>query len=105
MQKNIFWIIMFIFFIVFISLFIASKSGYYEYENHNKKVFTEEKMKEFENDLKEGKNVDIKNYIYEDNKNYENKITKIGNFISNLLSNGILKSVKITTKVFENLFN
>ena len=51
-SKKIFNTIIFSLFTLFISLFFASNTGYYEYQNNQKKTITEEKMKEFENDLK-----------------------------------------------------
>lgn len=100
-----FWTVMLIFFIIFISIFMASKSGYYEYENRNRKEFTEEKIKEFEEDVKLGKNIDIKDYLTDNEKNYENKVTKIGETASSLITNGVTKGIEGTIKVFEKLFN
>ena len=99
-----FWTILSIFFIVYISIFMASKSGYYEYENRNRKELTEKKMKEFEEDVKNGKNVDLKNYFKENDVNYENKITIVGNKVSQIVTSGVNKSLEGSFKVLEKLF-
>lgn len=101
--SKIFWTIMLIFFIIFITIFLASSSGYYEYENKNKKVLTEEKMKEFEEDVANGRSVDLKNYFEDNTKNYENKVTNIGNSISNTISTSILKGLEKSFKLIEKL--
>lgn len=100
-----FWTILSIFFVIYISIFMASKSGYYEYENKNKKEFTEKKMREFEEDVKNGKNIDLKNYFKENEINYENKVTIVGNKLSSIVTNGVNKGLEGSFKVFEKLFN
>lgn len=98
-----FWTIMLVFFIIFISIFMASSTGYYEYENKSRTVLTEEKMKEFEEDVANGKSVDLKNYFEDNNKNYDNKITDVGSTISNIVSTSIFKGLEKSFKLIEKL--
>lgn len=100
-----FWIIMLIFFVIYISIFMASKSGYYEYENKNNKLLTEAKMKQFEEDVKNGKNIDLKNYFDENNVNYDNKVTIFGNKVSNIVNATVSKSLQGSFKIIEKLIN
>ena len=93
--KKIFNTIMFVLFTLYISFYVASVSGYYE--------MTEEKMKEFENDIKNGKKVDIKDYLTDNKVKYDNKVTEIGNTLSDLINNGITGSLEKTFKVVEKL--
>ena len=79
---KVFYIILSILFIIFLIIFISTNSGYYEYKNNQKTIFTEEKIKEFEKDIKEGKNIKINNYLKDDSKNYSNRLTDIGDGIS-----------------------
>lgn len=101
--SKVFWIIMLIFFVIFISIFMASRTGYYEYENSNKAKLTEEKMKKFEEDISNGKEVDIKNYLTEDKKDYDNKVTNIGNKMSSLVTTGVSKGLEESFKLIEKL--
>lgn len=103
--SKIFWSIMLFFFIIFISIFMASSSGYYEYENKNKMKLTEEKMKQFEEDVANGKNVDVKDYITENEKDYENNITLIGDKMSNIVNNSITKGLEGSFKFIDKLIN
>ena len=55
--KGIFLILLF----TFTTLYIASYNGYYEYSNNKKVTLTNEKIKEFEEDVKNGKKIDLEN--------------------------------------------
>ncbi len=90
MKKNkkskYFFRILFCFFLVFIALIIAYESGYYETKSHNRAILTKEAMEEFERDIEKGEIVDIKKYLEDEKIDYSNSITKIGNKISNSVS-------------------
>lgn len=101
--KKIFNTIIFVLFTLYISFYIASVSGYYEYEKKEETTLTNEKMKEFEKDLKEGKKVDIKKYLTDNKKKYDNKVTDIGNTLSDMINNGISDGLEKTFKVVEKL--
>ena len=58
--------------ILFLSLYLSSyNTSYYE----NKNILTEDAIKRFEKDLKQGKKIDVNNYI-EKEKDYNNKVSK-----------------------------
>ena len=59
-KVNPFFKILFVFFLIFIALYIALESGYYDVKMGRKATITEEKLKEFEQDVKDGKNIDLK---------------------------------------------
>ena len=101
--KKIFNSVIFSLFILFLSLYIASSTGYYEYQNKENKQFTEEKMKEFEKDLKEGKKVDLKDYLSKEYKNYDNNITKFGNSLSDIIIDGMTSGLEKTFGLVEKL--
>ncbi len=82
----------------FIFLIIASKSGYYEYQLSNKRIMTEEAIERFEKDVSDGKYIDLNKYIDTNSKDYNNKISNIGNNLSNTISS-------IVSKGFSYLFD
>lgn len=88
--KSIFKLIIIIIFIAFLTLYFSQKSGYFEYEQYKKTSFTKEQIQRFEQDIKDGKEVDITNYLDNDDNNYSNKISNLG--LS--LSKGIEKTIK-----------
>lgn len=99
--KKIFNACIFCLFAIFISIYGASKAGYYEYENQKQKEFTEEKIKEFENDIASGKDININDYLTYENKNYDNKITEVASKISDTFYNGITKGLEESFKLIE----
>ncbi len=52
-KRNWFLRLLFVLFIVFLGLYIASVSGYYETQVGNKVALTEEAIRDFENDVLE----------------------------------------------------
>lgn len=65
----------FFLFLCFIVSYAICESGYYEYELANKKILTEEQIKKFEEDVANGKDIDIEEYIIETHTDYTNKFT------------------------------
>ena len=83
MKKHNFFKTLFILvFLLFLALFIASKTGYYEKSVKDKTYLTNKKLKEFEKDISEGKNIDAKDYFPKE-VDYSNVFTKSANNISN----------------------
>ena len=101
--NKIFFKIFLALFIAFLAIYISSATGYYEFEQHNKMVLTEEKIKEFEQDVAEGKEVDIKNYIVSDTPNYENNISKLGKKVSSAVEDFISSGLESTFSFFNKL--
>lgn len=79
---KVFKFLLFTSFITFFALYLSVSAGYYEYKNSKKVALTSKQIKEFEKDINEGKNIDIKKYIEANNKNYNNKISSTGLSIS-----------------------
>ncbi len=101
--KKVFNTIMLCLFILFISLYVASETGYYEYQNKEKKEFTEEKIKQFEEDVKKGKQINLKDYLNDNIKVYDNKVTKLGNTLSDIINYSVMDGLEKTFKAIEKL--
>lgn len=98
--NKIFSWFLFILLITFITLYISQATGYYEYEQARKTAFTEEQIQRFEQDVKDGKEIDINDYLENTNKNYQNNISRL----SLNVSEGIGKYAKIgIEKIFEGI--
>ena len=95
---------MFVLFTLYISFYVASVSGYYEYEKSEQNKMTEEKMKEFENDIKNGKKVDIKDYLTDIKKDYSNGATKLGIDFSMIVEKFMSKGINEMVNIFKILF-
>lgn len=103
--NKVFWYIFWVLFMAFFTLYTAGKAGYYEYTQNQKKVFTEEQIKKFEQDVALGKEVDINDYlVIKENFQDKNKRLglKISEFIGTYTKLGVDKIFKILTKLVEN---
>ena len=97
MKNKTFQIILIVILIIFICSYYISNSGYYEYHMQSKTILTNEKIKEFEEDVKNNENIDIKTYLNNEELDYSNKITNLMYNISN-------SGNKITRKCIQALF-
>ncbi len=108
MKKNkktkIFFRIIWVLFLVFVALNIAYESGYYETKSKNRATLTKEAMEKFENDLANGQMVDVKDYLTKESVDYSNSVTKLGNKISNELSDIMTKGIAGIFDVLKGLF-
>lgn len=83
-------------FIFFLVVYISNMMGYYETVNR-KNILTEESIKKFEKDLKDGKEINTQKYI-EKEKDYSNLFNKTGFAISNIIE-------KLFDKMMMKFFN
>lgn len=90
-----------IIFISFLTLYFSHNSGYFEYEQYKKTSFTKEQIEKFEQDIKEGKDVDITNYLDNDVDDYSNKVSEFGLSVSK----GIERTIKGGLEKVINLLN
>lgn len=77
-HNNIFLKILTFLFLIFTSLMIVLKSGYYETKKQNDVVLTNNKIKEFEEKLKNNEKINLEAYMKEEQKYYGNKISELG---------------------------
>lgn len=75
MKNKVFLCIFLSLFIFFVILLLAQSQGYYKNRNEKAKVLTEEQITNFEEDIKNGKEVDIKKYVLYEDKDYSNKVS------------------------------
>ena len=62
--------------LIFLFLYFLEFSGYYEYNLQNKKNLTEVQMAQFEQDIKDGKDIDLNSYLEENTVDYSNSLTR-----------------------------
>ncbi len=92
-MKNGFKIFCVMIIIIFLILFFSYKNGYYIDKNKEKSILTEEMIKEYENDLKNGVDVSQKEYVVLSDS-YDNKYTKASLKISKQIENVFDKVIK-----------
>lgn len=103
-KSNWFMRLLVVLFIIFIGLFIAEESGYYEAKVSRNVALTNEAIKKFEEDVLNGVAVDINSYIENDDNDYSNSLTKAGDKISgtmeNLMSGGFTNVWEVLKMLF-----
>lgn len=77
----------------FLVLFLSYQNGYYRNINKEKMLLTDEKIKEYEEDLKNGVDVSQKEYIVS-SPTYDNVYTRKILSISNIIEDGINSTIK-----------
>lgn len=96
MKKKIIKMTLYLLLFSFFFVYIIGSNGLYEYKLNNKKVLTEDAIKKFETDVKNGVKIDLNDYIVVE-KNYDNKLTRTNRKISNYIAD-------VSKKVFKYLF-
>lgn len=96
--EKIFKFFLIVLFLVFVFLLIASNNGYYEYELKEKRMLTDSAIVRFEEDVKNGNNIDINNYLDTSKKDYNNNFSNMGNKFSNIIEDVFSKSFKYIFK-------
>ena len=89
MIKDIPKAIIIIIFLLFLFFYFFG-DNIYQSELTEKKDLTIEQIKKFENDVKNGVEIDINDYVVKD-KHYDNNITKLNSNISNFIELGFKK--------------
>lgn len=104
-KNKIFSRIIIVLFVIYITIYISQLTGYYEYKNYQKMVLTKEQIKQFEQDVKDGKNVKLNDYVVNTNKYYQTRLSKAGldlsNIISHLVQKGISSSFDFLVKLVD----
>lgn len=99
-----FKIIFYIILLVFTSLYVTSKTGYYEKNISKKTIITKEAIKEFEKDISEGKDVKLKDYINKEPKIYNNKYSNLGLKITKSVDIIFNDGSRYVLKIIKSLF-
>ena len=93
-------LIIYIIIVIYIASYYVSSSGYYEYHIQEKTILTNEKIKEFEQDVKNNQNIDIKDYLNYKDEDYSNKVT---NLMYDFSNNGNKIARKCLKAIFKKL--
>ena len=96
--------VLFIFlFIAYITIYASQKSGYIDFQNSKKAYLTKEKIIQFENDVKEGKDVDITDYMKDKTIDYSNTLTRTTVKVSTTINKYLKKGIESVFKILNSL--
>ncbi len=79
--------------VLYLLLYFSYKNGYYVDKNKEKSILTEEMIKEYEEDLKNGVDISKKEYVVIADT-YDNNYTRTSLKISNKIENAFDKVIK-----------
>lgn len=99
--KNVARIIIGTLFVLFIALYFTQTTGYYEFEQKKLTTLTEDQIKLFEKDVKEGKKIDIENYLTHGKKSYDNKISSMSLSLSRRIEKTVTSGLEYLFKAVE----
>lgn len=99
-----FFKILIILFFTFLCFYVALESGYYPSKVRKNAILTNNEINKFENDLDNNKVINKNGYI-ENNVDYSNTITKVGNTLTKSMGKLIEKSTNGVSYVFKTLFS
>ena len=83
--------------LMFVGLYLVYENGYYDIVFRDKIMLTNEQIEKFEQDVIDGKDVTIEDYV-EERKDYSNKISKASLSISDKFNHIIDKGIKFIFK-------
>lgn len=99
---NIFKFVFICIFATYTAVFIMVNMGYYEYKNYSKKILTQKQIEKFENDIKNGIELDINEYLVKDSVINKKQISlKISKIIGDISRKSIQEIFKILNKIVE----
>lgn len=103
-KNNIFIKILGVLFIIFIALYIANISGYYESKIRDSVVITEEGIKEFEEKVQNGEEIDITSFLNNERIDYSSKMSNLGDRVTEGLESTLVNGMGFITDILKSLF-
>ncbi len=89
----------------FVIIYIASEAGYFDYIKNRRVSLTSEQIKKFEQDIEEGKVIDIDNYYVDFDSQYHNTFSDLGNNLSAKLRTIVKRSLNKIVKFLNDFLN
>lgn len=91
-------------FILFIALFIANMSGYYESKIRDQVIVTEEGIKAFENAIENGDEIDITSFLNTEREDYSSNMSNLGDTLTSSVENFVSGGMEIVSDIIKSLF-
>ena len=98
--KNIF----ICFLVIFLGIYISVSSGNSNYKAYKRSELTKDAIKRFEEDVKNGKNINLNDYIDVNETTYSNKVSKAGIYLSNKITVFAKDFIRFVGNVFSVVF-
>jgi hypothetical protein len=103
-NSRYFWWLLLVLFVVYSGFTIANETGYYETKLKEKTYMTEKEIEKFEKDVKDGKALDIKEYMKVSTVDNNNTMSDLGETVSHsieyIMTEGLDRTFKVLGKLF-----
>lgn len=103
-NNNIFLKILGLLFLIYIALFIANLSGYYESQIRENTIVTEEGIKAFEEKVQNGEEIDVTSFLNKEREDYSSKMSTLGDNLTSNVENFVVKSMGFISDIVKSLF-
>ena len=85
-------------------LYIANISGYYESKIHDRVIVTEKGIREFEEKIEKGEEIDINSFLNNERVDYSSTLSNLGDKMTSSFEIVIDKCSKIIANILKSLF-
>lgn len=92
------------FLVIFLGIYISLSNGTSNYKAYKKSELTKDAITRFENDVKNGKNINLENYINVNDNIESNKVSKAGTYLSDKITDIAKDSIKLIGNIFKTIF-
>ena len=103
-KKNIFLKLIGMLFVFYLIIYIVNLSGYYERLIRDRVSITDKGIKNFEEKVKNGEEIDITNFLNNEKKDYSNKVTKVGEYLTYSVDNVVTNGIGVIKNIINTLF-
>ena len=88
----------------FLIIYSASELGYFDHIKSRRVSLTNEQIQKFEQDVKDGKPIDLNKYLIEEDVDYSNSVTKAGTVVSETMNSIMTEGLSSVFEVLKKLF-
>ena len=103
-KNNPFLKILGILFVIFMALYIANMSGYYESKIRDRVIITEEGIKEFEEKVQNGDEIDITSFLNSERIDYSSSMSNLGDGVTESIENIVANGMDFVSDILKSLF-
>ncbi len=85
---------LFLLFFIYVTIFVSNELGYYDYQKTKQVTLTNEQIEKFEEDIKNGIDISIEDYVVDIKKDYQNTLSEASLGFSNFISKTVKKGTE-----------
>lgn len=91
-------------FVIFMALYIANMSGYYEGKVRDRVIITEEGIKEFEEKVQNCETIDITSFLDNERIDYSSSMSNFGDNVTESIESVVVNGMNFVSDILKSLF-